>query len=54
LTASPEVLRDVLSSLVEESEKLRAEKPDNLAEAMEAMLSRFLEAGKAKLREGFQ
>lgn len=54
LTASPEVLRDVLSNLVEESEKLRAEKPDNLAEAMEAMLSRFLEAGKAKLREGFQ
>ncbi|MBQ69312.1 hypothetical protein CL689_04565 [Candidatus Saccharibacteria bacterium] len=48
LTASPDVLRDLLSDVVEESEKLRAEKPDNLAEAMDAMLSRFLEAGKAK------
>lgn len=49
LMASSDVLRDLLSDLVEESERLRTEKPDNFAEAMEAMLSRFLEAGKEKL-----
>lgn len=49
LVASPDVFRDLLSGLVEESERLRAEKPVNFEEASEAMLSRFLEAGKAKL-----
>ncbi|WP_338156243.1 AbiV family abortive infection protein [Bradyrhizobium elkanii] len=49
LVASPDVFRDLLSGLVQESERLRAEKPDNFHEATEAMLSRFLEAGKAKL-----
>ncbi|WP_245316769.1 AbiV family abortive infection protein [Bradyrhizobium manausense] len=49
LTASPDVIRDLLSGFVAESERLRAEEPDNLEEAMETMLSAFLEAGKAKL-----
>ena len=51
LTASPNVIRDLLSGFVGEAERLRAKEPDNLEEAMETMLSSILEAGKAKLAD---
>lgn len=50
LAASPGAMRDLLSGFVEQAEELRDEKPDNLIEAMETLLSSFLEAGKHKLK----
>jgi AbiV family abortive infection protein len=50
LKASPQEIRDLLPGFVEQAEKLRAEKPDNLIGAMERLLSSFLDAGKLKLK----
>lgn len=50
LAASPDRMGDLLSGFVEQTEKLRAENPDNLIPAMEALLERFLEDGMRKLR----
>lgn len=51
LAASPERMAGLLSGFVEQTEKLRAENPDNPVPAMEALLERFLEDGVRKLKE---
>lgn len=50
LVKAPDQMRDLLSGFVEQAEKLREEKPDNLIGAMETLLSSFLEEGKLKLK----
>ncbi|MFK4489993.1 AbiV family abortive infection protein [Bradyrhizobium sp. USDA 336] len=50
LETSPDVMKSLLAPFVEEAEKLRAEKPDDLMAAMEVLLSGFLEGGKQKLK----
>ena len=50
LVKAPDQMRGLLSGFVEQAEKLREEKPDNLIGAMETLLSRFLEDGKLKLK----
>ena len=50
LAVSPDGMSTLLSGFVEETEKLRAENPDNPIPAMEALLERFLEEGKRKLK----
>lgn len=51
LAASPDGMSSLLSGFVEETEKLRAENPDNPIPAMEALLEHFLEEGKRKLKD---
>lgn len=48
--ASPNEYRGLFSGFVEQAEKLRGEKPDNPIEAMETLLSSFLDVGKLKLK----
>ncbi|WP_189523734.1 hypothetical protein, partial [Mesorhizobium sp. M4B.F.Ca.ET.215.01.1.1] len=50
LEESPDKMRGLLSGFVEQVEKLREEKQDNPMEAMEALLSSFLEAGMRELK----
>jgi AbiV family abortive infection protein len=50
LVKAPDQMRGLLSGFVEQAEKLREEKPDNLVGAMETLLSSFLEEGKLKLK----
>ena len=50
LVKAPDQVRGLLSGFVEQAEKLREEKPDNLVGAMETLLSSFLEEGKLKLK----
>ena len=50
LEKAPDAIRGLLSGFVEQAEKLREEKPDNLMGAMETLLSSFLEEGKLKLK----
>jgi AbiV family abortive infection protein len=50
LVKAPDQMRDLLSGFVEQAEKLREEKPDDLMGAMETLLSSFLEEGKLKLK----
>jgi len=51
LATSPDTMGDLISGFVEQTEKLRAENPDNPIPAMEALLERFLEEGKRKLKD---
>lgn len=48
--ASPEEMRGLLSEFSEKVEKLREAKPDNPTEAMERLLSSFLDTGERKLK----
>src|SRR5947209_7119774 len=48
LEKTPDEMKSLLSGFVEQAEKLREEKPDDLA--METLLSGFLEEGKKKLK----
>lgn len=50
LETSPDVMKGLLMPFVEQAEKLREEKPDDLMGAMETLLSGFLEEGKQKLK----
>jgi AbiV family abortive infection protein len=50
LEKSPDEMKGLLSGFVEQVEKLREEKPDDLMGAMETLLSGFLEEGKQKLK----
>jgi AbiV family abortive infection protein len=50
LKKSPDEMKGLLSGFVEQAEKLREEKPDDLMGAMETLLSGFLEEGKQKLK----
>jgi len=50
LETSPDVMKGLLTPFVEQAEKLREEKPDDLMGAMETLLSGFLEEGKQKLK----
>jgi len=50
LETSQDVMKGLLTPFVEQAEKLRAEKPDDLMGAMETLLSGFLEEGKQKLK----
>ncbi|WP_246739109.1 AbiV family abortive infection protein [Bradyrhizobium aeschynomenes] len=50
LETSPDVIKSLLMPFVEQAEKLRSEKPDDLMAAMETLLSGFLEEGKQKLK----
>jgi len=50
LAKSPDEMKGLLSGFVEQAEKLREEKPDDLMGAMETLLSGFLEEGKRKLK----
>lgn len=50
LEKSPDEMKGLLSGFVEQAEKLRDEKPDDLMGAMETLLSGFLEEGKQKLK----
>lgn len=50
LETSPDEMKGLLSGFVEQAEKLREEKPDDLMGAMETLLSGFLEEGKRKLK----
>ena len=51
LVKAPDQMRGLLSGFVEQAEKLRREKPDDLMGAMETLLSSFLEEGKLKLKD---
>ena len=51
LAADPDQMRDLMSAFVEKAQKLREDAPANLVEAMDALLSRFLEDGMARVRE---
>lgn len=51
LAASPDKMKGLLSGFVGQTEKLRAENPDNPMPAMEALLEAFLEEGKRKLKD---
>lgn len=51
LEAAPDDVRGLLSGFVKQVEKLREEKPDNLMDALDALLSGFFEEGEAKLQE---
>lgn len=50
LETSPDAMKGLLTPFVEQAEKLREEKPDDLMGAMETLLSGFLEEGKQKLK----
>lgn len=50
LERSPDEVKGLLSGFVEKAEKLRAEKPDDLMEAVDSLISTFLEEGKGKLK----
>lgn len=50
LEKSPDEMKGLLTPFVEQAEKLREEKPDDLMGAMETLLSGFLEEGKRKLK----
>jgi AbiV family abortive infection protein len=50
LEKAPDQMKVLLSDFVEQAEKLREEKPDDVMGAMETLLSGFLEKGKRKLR----
>lgn len=49
LEGQPDAMRDLLTDFVEQAEKLREEKPDNLMHAFEALMLSFFEEGKTKL-----
>lgn len=51
LTADPDQMRDLMLAFVEKAQKLREDAPANLVEAMDSLLSSFLEDGMAKVRE---
>jgi AbiV family abortive infection protein len=51
VAADPDQMRDLMSAFVEKAQKLREDAPANLVEAMDALLSRFLEDGMATARE---
>ena len=51
LAADPDQMRDLMLAFVENAQKLREEAPANLVEAMDGLLSRFLEEGTARVRE---
>lgn len=51
LAAGPDQMRDLMSAFVEQAQKLREDAPTNLTEAMDALLSSFLEDGMARMRE---
>lgn len=51
LEQAPDEMKDLLSAFVEQAEKLREEKPDDMMGAMETLLSDFLEEGKLKLKD---
>jgi AbiV family abortive infection protein len=48
--ASPNEFQGLFSGFVEQAEKLREENPDNPIEAMETLLSIFLDVGKLKMK----
>lgn len=50
LEKTPDEMKVLLSGFVEQAEKLREEKPDDVMGAMETLLSGFLEEGKRKLK----
>jgi AbiV family abortive infection protein len=50
LESAPDEMKVLLSGFVEQAEKLREEKPDDMMGAMEILLSGFLEEGKRKLK----
>lgn len=50
LAANPDTLKELLAEFVEQAENLRASKQANPFEAMEELTSRFMEAGKARLK----
>jgi AbiV family abortive infection protein len=51
LESAPDEMKVLLSGFVEQAEKLREEKPDDMMGAMEILLSGFLEEGKRKLKD---
>jgi AbiV family abortive infection protein len=51
LEQTPDVMRELLAGFVDQAEKLREEKPDDLVGLMDALLSRFFEDGKRKLTQ---
>lgn len=51
LEQTPDVMRELLTGFVDQAEKLREEKPDDLVGLMDALLSRFFEDGKRKLTQ---
>lgn len=50
LEKSPDEMKGLLTPFVEQAEKLREEKPDDLMATMETLLSGFLAEGKQKLK----
>jgi AbiV len=49
LEQTPDVMRELLAGFVDQAEKLREEKPEDLVGLMDALLARFFEDGKRKL-----
>jgi hypothetical protein len=50
LDRSPEDLQGLITEFIEAAQKMRAEKPDDLANAINELVNQFLEAGLRRLQ----